>query len=212
MKRPETLELVRVGVHAVIETNRTDRQLVPQTRADRVAHIVQPNVFGARQKVSGVGENSALQFAENRECVFDIEHGKKFSTDRMPVIIVRAKIAFAETAHCCSSAIEKALVDRNFGRFAGAAGCKRMNNSDTSAKSDRGLPEPPFKTTADGLIFNYARREGLRSKWQIITNAHRAADEFDVAAERTWRQIDGVADKKTTGVNVRTFAKIERVC
>src|SRR5215470_15837458 len=172
MERAEILELARVGIHAVIETNRTYRQLIPQTRSDRVPHIVQANVFGARQKISRVGENSALQLPENRECVFDIEHGKKFSADGMPVIIVRAKIKFAETSHRCGAAIKKAFIDRNLSRFTGAAGCKRMNNSDASAKRDRGLPEPPLKTTAKGLVFDHARRERLRSKWQIIANAH----------------------------------------
>ena len=118
MKRAEILELARVGIDTVIETNRTDWQLVAQARADRVAHVVQANVFRTWQKISRIGEHRALQFAENRERVLDIKNGKKFSADRMSVIIVRAKVAFAKAAHGCGAAIKKAFINRNFGRFA----------------------------------------------------------------------------------------------
>ena len=35
----------------------------------------------------------------------------------MTVVIVRAKIAFAETAHGCGTTIEKTFIDRNGSRF-----------------------------------------------------------------------------------------------
>src|SRR6266516_112586 len=89
VERAEIFELVRVGIHSVVEANRTDRQLVTQTSTNRVAHIVQPNVLGGRQQIASVSKHRALQFAENWECVFNIEDRKKFSTDRMTVIIVR---------------------------------------------------------------------------------------------------------------------------
>src|SRR3989442_9635727 len=119
MKRTEVFVLMRTGIDAVIEANWADRQLVAQARADRVTHIVKANILRARQKITRIGEYRALQFSKNRESVFDIEDGKEFSSDRMTVIIMRAKIAFAETAHGCAAAIKKTFVDRNGSRFVG---------------------------------------------------------------------------------------------
>ena len=42
----------------------------------------------------------------------------------MTVIIVRAEIAFAETAHGCGAAIEKAFVDGNGGCFSRPTRCE----------------------------------------------------------------------------------------
>ena len=103
VERAEVFELVRVRIHAVVETNWADRQLVTQTTANRVAHIAQANVLGRWQQIASISKHCALQFAENRECVFNIKDGKEFSADRMTVIIVWAEIALAETAYrCCS--------------------------------------------------------------------------------------------------------------
>src|SRR5438034_754599 len=130
----------------------------------------------------------------------------------MTVIIVRAEIAFAETAYRCGSAVKKTFVDRNFGSFAGAAGCKRMDDASTRAKRDRRLSKPSLKATADGLICNHTGRERFWSKWKIVADAHRAANEFDVAAKRSRRHVDGVSDKKATGVDVGALTEIECVC
>src|SRR6476659_8360655 len=97
VERAEIFELARVRIDTVVETNRADRQLVTQTTTNRVPHIAQPNVLGGRQQISSISKHRALQFAENRECVFNIEDGKKFSTDRVTVIVVRAEFALAET-------------------------------------------------------------------------------------------------------------------
>src|SRR6185312_6429255 len=126
MERAEIFELVRVRIHTVVETNRADRQLVTQAGTNRVAHVAQPNVLGGRQQIASVGKYSALQFAKNRECVFNIKDGKKLSADRMTVIVVRAEIAFAETANRCCSPVEESFVDRNGSRFVGAAGSERI--------------------------------------------------------------------------------------
>src|SRR5205085_12601573 len=142
MERAEILELVRLRIDAIVETNRTDRQLVTQTTTNRISHIAQPNVLGSRQQIASVSKYSALQFAKNRECVFNIEDGKKFSADRMPVIIMRAEFALAEAAHRCGSAVEETFIDRNFRRFAGTTGGKRMNNAGTRTKRDRRLTNP----------------------------------------------------------------------
>src|SRR5262249_44091824 len=154
-------ELVRVRIHTVVEANRADWQLVTQTATNRVAHVTQPNVLGGRQQIASVSKHGALQFAENWECVFNIEDGKKFSADRMPVVIVRAEIALAEAAYGCRSPVKKTFVDWKFGRFAGAAGCQRMDDASTGTKRDRRLVKPFLKATFDGLIFNHSGREWL---------------------------------------------------
>src|SRR5439155_23783745 len=136
MKRAEIFVWARIGIDAVIEANRTHGQLVAQARAYGVSHIVKANVFRRRQKIAGIREDGALEFSKNREGVFDIKHGKEFSTDGMAMIIVRAKIAFAETAHGCGAVNEKTFVNRDGSRFVGAAGCERMNNPDARAKCD----------------------------------------------------------------------------
>src|ERR1700756_2993357 len=211
MERAEIFELVRVRIYTVVEANRADGQLVTQTSANRIAHVVQPNVLGAWQQIASVSKHGALQFAENWECVFNIEDGEKFSANRMTVIIVRAKIAFAEAAYCCCSAVEKPFVDRKGGCLVGAAAGKRMNNAATRTKGDRRLVDPSLETTLDRLICNHTGRERFWSKRKIVADAHRAANEFDVATKRGCRHIDGVADKKATGVDIRALTEIECV-
>src|SRR6476659_2407156 len=90
VERAEIFKLARVRIHTVVEANRADRQFVTQTSTNRVAHIAKPNVLRGRQQIASVGKHGALQFAENWECVFNIEDRKKFSADRVAVIIVWA--------------------------------------------------------------------------------------------------------------------------
>src|SRR5262249_16598689 len=136
MKRAEVFELVRVGIDSIIETNRADWQFVPQTSANRVAHIVQANVFGCRQKIAGVRADRPRNRAEYRKGVLDIENREECTADRMAVIVVRAKVAFAKTAYRCSAPIEESFIDRKFDSFVGTAGCKRMNDAATGTKCD----------------------------------------------------------------------------
>ena len=100
----------------------------------------------------------------------------------MAVIIVRAKIAFAETAHGRGSAVEKTFIDRNSGRFLRAACRERMKDANPRAKGDGGLPEPALKRGAGGLIFYYTGRERLGSKWKIVADTHRSSHIFDIAS------------------------------
>src|SRR5690349_3297638 len=85
VERAEIFELARVRIDAVIEANRPDGQLVTQTTANRVAHVAQPYVLGSGQQIASVSKYGTLQFAVNRECVFNIEHGEEFSADRVPM-------------------------------------------------------------------------------------------------------------------------------
>jgi hypothetical protein len=139
VERTEVFEFVRIRIDTVIETNWADGQLIAQARAYGVPHIAKANILRGRQKITGISEYGALEFAENREGVFNIPDGVKFSTDGMTVIILRTEIAFAETAHRCGAANEKTFVDRNGSRFVGTAVCERMNDADTRAKCNRGL-------------------------------------------------------------------------
>src|SRR5262245_59686067 len=136
MERAEIFEFVGIRIHAVVETNRTNRQLVTQTGTNRIAHIVQPNVLGGGQQIASVSKHSALQLAENWERVFDIEDSKKFATDWMTMIIMRAEIALPEAAHGRRTAIEKTFVDGNLSRFIGATIGKRMDNATTRTERD----------------------------------------------------------------------------
>src|SRR5438874_2977722 len=142
VERAEIFELVRVRIHTVVEANRADRQLVTQTSTNCITHVVQPDVLRRRQQIASVSKYGALQFAENWECIFNIEDGKKFSADRMTMIIVRAEIALGEAAHGRGAAIEKTFVDGKFSRFVGAAVGKRMDNASTRTERDRRLAEP----------------------------------------------------------------------
>src|ERR1041384_6852868 len=45
MERAEIFIRVRIGIHAVVETNRTNRQLVTQTCAYPITHIVYTDVL-----------------------------------------------------------------------------------------------------------------------------------------------------------------------
>src|ERR1044071_6545753 len=129
----------------------------------------------------------------------------------MTMIIVRAKIAFAETARGCGAAIEETFVDGDGSRFVGAAGCERMDHPDTRTEGDRGLTEPPLERGASRFIGRYSRRERFGSKWKIITNPHRAADIFDVAAERFRGDIQRIIDQEPAWVHIWTLAKIKGV-
>src|SRR6266480_4168452 len=142
VERAEIFKLVRVRIYTVVEANRADRQLVTETSTNCIAHVVQPDVLRRRQQIASVSKYGALQFAENWECIFNVEDGKKFSADRVTMIIVRAEIALGEAAHGRGTAIEKTFVDGKFSRFVGAAVGKRMDNASTRTERDRRLAEP----------------------------------------------------------------------
>src|SRR5262249_60140119 len=118
----------------------------------------------------------ARELPEMREGVSNIEDGKKFSADRMTVIIVRAEFAFAETAHGCGSAVKKTLVDGDGRSFVRTAVGKGMDDAGTRTKGDRRLVDPFLETTFDGLIDNQTGCERFWSKRQIVADAHRATD------------------------------------
>jgi len=67
MERAEILIGMGIRIDAVIETDRAYRQLVAQTRADGIAHIVETDVLRCRQKIPGINEDGTLQFPQNRK-------------------------------------------------------------------------------------------------------------------------------------------------
>src|SRR5438046_10100434 len=108
-------------------------------------------MIGCRQNMACISEYRALQFSENGKRVFDVKHSVEFSTDGMAVIIVRAKIAFAETEHGRGSAVEKTFIDRNSGRFLRDVCRERMKDDNPRDKGDEDLPEPARKRGQCGL-------------------------------------------------------------
>src|SRR6266853_1850089 len=88
---------------------------------------------------------------------------------------------------------------------------RRQKVAGMRAKCNRGLPEPPLKWRARGLIYHYTRREWLGAKWKIITNAHRTADKFDIAPERARGHLHRVANEEPAWVHIRTLTHIKCV-
>ena len=63
MKGAKIFARSAVRIPSVIEADRTDRQFVTQTAAEREAHIVYARLFGSRKKISGIEKQGALQLA-----------------------------------------------------------------------------------------------------------------------------------------------------
>src|SRR5207302_5993400 len=134
---------------------------------------------------------------------------EKFAADWVSLRIRRAKLAFAKTAHRGRSAIKKALVDRQRGRFVRTGMVERMNDSGSCAESERGLLKPTLQRR-QRLIFNNSGRERFRSKRQKISNPTGAADELNFAAEGSGSDIESVVDQQTARRDQRTFAQVKR--
>src|SRR5581483_919626 len=169
MERAEVFEGPGVRIDPIIEANGTDGEFVAQACADGVSHVIEADLFSVWQKISRVGKQRALQFTQNLERVFDIEHGEKFAAHRVTVIIVRTKLALGETSHRRCSAIKETLVDGDRSCLAGAAAIERMNDSRPGAKRERALAEPALQRRAVRLVCRHARRQRLGPKRQIVT-------------------------------------------
>ena len=150
MERAVVFVRVRVGIEAVIQSNRTDGQFVTQTDTERVTQIVEAGFFGRRQKISGIGKERALKLADNWKRVFDIEDGEKFAADGIAFGIVRTELALAKTAHGGGAAIKEAFVDWDFVWFGVTRGAERMNDAHARAESERGLLDPALQRRANG--------------------------------------------------------------
>src|SRR4029434_3183494 len=57
MEGAARLVLARMWIDPVIETNRSDRQIVAQTRPDAVTHVVQARIARLRQEITGVDKD-----------------------------------------------------------------------------------------------------------------------------------------------------------
>jgi hypothetical protein len=107
----------RIGIDAVIETDRADGQFITQPYAHRIAHVVETWFFRCREQIARVREQRALQFAENWKGVLDIKDGEKFTSDWMTFWVMWTEIPITKASHGVASPNEKTLIDGNCGRF-----------------------------------------------------------------------------------------------
>src|SRR5438552_830544 len=56
MERAEIFAILRIRINSIIETNRSDGQLIAQADAERVTHVVEAGFLRSRQKITGIGK------------------------------------------------------------------------------------------------------------------------------------------------------------
>src|SRR3954470_8693578 len=120
MERARVFVATLVRIVSVIKTHGADRQLVAQTNADRVTHIIQASrhvlerIGRVREQVAGINKDRPEKLPVNREDLFHVEDREELPADRMAAV-VWAEVAFDETANSRAAAVEETFVDRNFG-------------------------------------------------------------------------------------------------
>src|ERR1700719_3146076 len=127
MKRAKIFPRLAVRVPSVIQPDRTDRQFVAQSAAERVTHVVHARLFGSGKQIAGIKKERTLELAVNRKRIFDIEDGVEFAADWISLGIVRSEIAYAETANAGGAAVKEALVNRERGRLVWTGMIQRMH-------------------------------------------------------------------------------------
>jgi len=182
VERAKVFARLAIRIPSVIETDRSNRQLVTQAGAKGVTHVVNSGFLGRGKEIAGIEKQCALEFAVDRKCVFDIEDGVELAADRISFGIERAERALAETADAGRAAVEKALVNRERCWFIGTGVIERVNRAGAGPESERLLLKPALQRRR-GLIFNNYRRQRFRPEGQEIRNAAGASDELDFAAE-----------------------------
>src|ERR1700719_251128 len=112
MKRAVAFVGLRIGIHSVIQTNGTDRQLITQPTAQSIAHVSEAWIFRARQQIPRIEKYCALELSVNRKSVFGIEHGEELASERMATVVVRTEIMLGKATDGAAPAIEKSFIDR----------------------------------------------------------------------------------------------------
>src|SRR5437764_9733193 len=107
MKRAKIFSRRAIRIPPVIEPNRTDRQFVTQSAAERVTHVVHARFLGSGKQIAGIKKERALKLSVNWKGVLDIEDGVELAADRISFGIVRAEIAFAKTSHAGRATVKK---------------------------------------------------------------------------------------------------------
>ncbi len=72
---PRALRLAvpRRGIHAVVEADRADGQIVAKSRTDGVAHVLKAEIRRVGDDVACIGEDCSEEIANDREGVFQVE-------------------------------------------------------------------------------------------------------------------------------------------
>src|SRR3954470_17318307 len=183
MESAEIFAGAPVGIESVIETNRADRQFVTQPKADRVTHVVKTGLFGIGNQGASIGEHSPFEFAEERERVFNIEHGIELAANRVAMQIVRPEIALSKTTNGGASAVEETFVDGNVIPLIAFAAVQGVNKAGARAQTEAGPFEPALQCRPP-FILHHTWRQVLGTERQIITRAKSSPNKIDFAAKR----------------------------
>ena len=146
LKRESETKVKRAGgfihswirIDAVIQTDGADRQLITQTQANRVTHVVKSRIFCTHQQIAGIEKHRAQEFAVKWERVFHIHDREEFTANRVIPQIMRTEIAFRETSHGRAAAVEEALVDGKTEFIICSAVGQGMDDPGACTKGERG--------------------------------------------------------------------------
>ena len=111
MERPALLVGARAGIHAVVEAQRADGELVAQAGAHSVAHVAEAGVVGVHE-IAGVDEDRALQCLPDGEDELGVEDRGELAAERVAERVLGPQLALGKAAHAAAAAIEEAHVDR----------------------------------------------------------------------------------------------------
>ena len=142
VERADVFIRALIRIVTVIHTNGADRQLITQTQANRVTHVVKSRIFCTHQQIAGIEKHRAQEFAVKWKGVFHIHDREKFTANRVIPQIMRTEIAFRKTSHGRAAAVKKALVNGKIELIICSAVGQRMDDPGARAKGQRGALEP----------------------------------------------------------------------
>ena len=79
MERPVRFAGSRIGINAVVETNRANGQFVAQAGAYPITHVVQPGLVRARQQITRIEKYSALELTVEWKRVLGVKDGEELT-------------------------------------------------------------------------------------------------------------------------------------
>src|ERR1043166_8187907 len=97
----------RIELPADVETQRPDRRLIADARADRAPQIVQVNVPAVRPHVAGVEEQHRAEAAADPRTPFEAVLEHAVAADREPRVAERADLVAAPASDARRAAEEK---------------------------------------------------------------------------------------------------------
>src|ERR1700676_4088554 len=96
-------------IDAIIDSNRTDRQVVPHPATNSGRKIVEWCGAGP----AGVEKGCSHQISIDRNIIFNVENGPGGSADGMVFSILGAQISLVKASNGGRPAVEKSLIDRH---------------------------------------------------------------------------------------------------